>query len=114
MTMGKRIKECRASLGLTQPQLAEKLELSVDMVKQMEIDRKKPSLETLIKLTNIFSVSADYLLGTNNIESLEIRQWHVFQELANKYKIDLTDPKQIDALGELIRIVSQIKEDSLN
>lgn len=62
MTLGSRIKEQRKKLGLTQPALAEKIDMSLNSIKQLETDRVKPSLETLEKLTDLFEVSSDYLL----------------------------------------------------
>lgn len=63
MTLGTRIKEQRKLLGLTQPQLAEKINMSINSIKQLETDRVRPSLETLEKLCDLFGCSADYLLG---------------------------------------------------
>lgn len=60
--MGKRIKAARENKGLTQEQLAEKLDLSVQHISVIERGVKAPRLETFIKLANELDVNADYFL----------------------------------------------------
>ena len=61
-TIGDRIKEIRKKRGLTQEQLAEKLDISVQFVGQIERGLKLPSMPVFIKLVEILNVSSDYLL----------------------------------------------------
>ncbi len=60
---GEKLKELRIKAGLTQKQLADKLWLSKATVSYYEQSLRYPSPEMLIKLSNIFHVSTDYLLG---------------------------------------------------
>ena len=60
--MGKRIKMARENKGMTQEQLAEKLDLSVQHISVIERGVKAPRLETFIKLANELGVNADYFL----------------------------------------------------
>lgn len=62
-SLGTRVRTIRKESKLTQTQLADRLELSIETVKSIELDRVKPSIETLIKICRLFDVSADYLLG---------------------------------------------------
>lgn len=79
MSVGSRIKEMRAKHGMTQPQLSEKLELSLDMVKSLEMDRSKPSIETLNKLCDVLDCTSDFLLGrTKEPELFVIETWDDF------------------------------------
>lgn len=59
----RRLKELRASAGLSQKALAAKLFVSQQAVARWETDKATPNPETLAKLSEIFDVSADYLLG---------------------------------------------------
>lgn len=59
----RRLKELRASAGLSQKALASKLFVSQQAVARWETDKATPNPETLAKLSEIFDVSADYLLG---------------------------------------------------
>ena len=69
--IGKNIQAIRKSNGYTQEKLAEKIEISVRYVSDIEQDRAKPSYEVLIKMCNLFKISLDqifskYLDVTNN------------------------------------------------
>lgn len=60
--MGDRIKEARKKCKLTQDQLAEKLDVSLEFVGQIERGQKLPGMQVFIKLIEALNVSADYLL----------------------------------------------------
>ena len=63
---GKILKELRKSAGLSQQTLAEKLGVTKSLISYYELQERSPSPEMLIKLTKLFHVSADYLLGIDN------------------------------------------------
>ena len=63
MTIGKRIKELRICENLSQKELGLLLTLSQDTISLWENDKSLPSVVDIIKLTKIFKVSADYILG---------------------------------------------------
>ena len=48
--LGKNIKRRRKELGLTQQQLAEKMDISLNFMGKIEVAFSKPSLDTLIEL----------------------------------------------------------------
>ena len=58
-----RIKELRTAHGLSQVTLAQKLGVSKQCVSNWESGYIQPSIDMLIKLSGLFSVSTDYLLG---------------------------------------------------
>lgn len=60
--MGKRVRKCREYLGYTREQFAEKLDISVTFAADIELGKKGMSLDTLIKICELFSVSADYII----------------------------------------------------
>ena len=62
MSIGNRIKELRKKKDLNQTELGEKLGLKTSTVSAMEVDRSSLTDETIIKLSEIFEVSTDYLL----------------------------------------------------
>lgn len=61
--IGKKIKELRKDLGLTQKQLAKMLNKSETGFASWEQGLSEPSVHDLRMLCVIFQVSADYLLG---------------------------------------------------
>lgn len=60
---GRKLRKLRKDNNLTQKQLADKLEITKATVSAYETNTKYPSIEVLIKISNIFNVSSDYLLG---------------------------------------------------
>lgn len=69
--IGKKLQKIRKSNGYTQEQLAEKVEVSVRYISDVEQDRAKPSYEVLVKICNTFEISLDqvfseYLTVTGN------------------------------------------------
>lgn len=63
MNIGIVIKELRKEKGLSQTQLAIMLFVSQDTVSLWECGKSYPDIENIIKLTQIFNVTSDYLLG---------------------------------------------------
>lgn len=58
----KRIKELRKNIGLTQKELAEKLNVTATSLYKYEQDVAEPNIDMLKKLADFFSVSIDYLV----------------------------------------------------
>ena len=96
LTMGDRIREARKNSKLTQEQLAEKLDLSVEFISNIERGLKLPSLQVFTKLIEILNVSADYLLR-DSVSTAEL-----FGGNAIGRKIENLTPKQKIALSALI------------
>lgn len=63
MFSGNRLKSLRETKGISQKELAESLNVSDVMVSMYEQDKKKPSLDTIAKMSDYFNVTVDYLLG---------------------------------------------------
>jgi transcriptional regulator with XRE-family HTH domain len=75
---GDKIKALRLEKGLSQQQLANKLELVRGTISAYEQSTKYPSVEALIKLCDFFNVSADYLLGLSDNKKI------IMSELSDK------------------------------
>jgi len=63
--VGKRIQDARKAIGMTQADLADKLDISVSHMSSIETGRANFGVETLMKITEILKVSADNLLRTD-------------------------------------------------
>ena len=59
--LGKRIREYRTSANMTQESFAEKLNLSTHYISQIETGTRKPSLETVFKISQVLNISMDDL-----------------------------------------------------
>ena len=60
--MGKRIKECRRKLGLTQETAAEELGISVKHFSEVERGIAGLSVDNLVRLSALLGVSLDYIV----------------------------------------------------
>lgn len=76
MLTGDRIARKRQENGWTQTRLAQLVGVNVKSVKDWENSVSIPAAKTLIKLSTLFGVSIDYLLGLDerNLISLDILQ----------------------------------------
>ena len=70
--LNQRIRELRCSCGWSQVELAKRLGLSKQTVSNWENDNIQPSIEMLMRLSKVFGVSTDYLLGLEQTPRLDI------------------------------------------
>ena len=96
LTMGDRIKETRKKRCLTQENLAEKLDVSVEYISQIERGLKMPSMQIFVKLIEILDTSADYLLR----DIVSTCNLYGDKDIASKF--EKMTPKQRIALSALI------------
>lgn len=66
-----RLKALRKEAGLTQKEIASKLNISQAAYAQWENGVKRPARENLATLANILKTSTDYLLGNSDIKNPE-------------------------------------------
>lgn len=67
-----RIRELREQNGLTQAELARKLDVTRSSVNAWESGLSSPTIQYVVALCKLFHVSADYLLETCNELSLSL------------------------------------------
>ena len=93
--IGKNIQAIRKSNGYTQERLAEKIEVSVRYVSDIEQDRANPSYEVLIRICNLFKVSMDQIFS----EYLNVKEnKNVEYSLAGFDKLSKKDKETIENL----------------
>ncbi|MDR0854627.1 MAG: helix-turn-helix domain-containing protein [Clostridiales Family XIII bacterium] len=73
LSLSEKLKRLREKFGFTQAELADKLKLTRSAVNAWEMGNAVPSTEVIIKLARIFSVSADYLLGIDDVEMISVK-----------------------------------------
>lgn len=61
--LGEKIAEQRKKLGLSQEELAEKLNISQKSISKYELGNRKPQYKVLVRMAEYFGVTTDYLLG---------------------------------------------------
>ena len=72
VNFGEKLKQLRKEAGMTQSDLAKRLNVTKSVVSYYELQERNPSPDVLIHLTEIFHVSADYLLGINRKKTLDV------------------------------------------
>lgn len=60
--IGARINQARKSKGITQEQLAESMDVSIQMISNLELGKKAVRPENIVKLCIALDISADYIL----------------------------------------------------
>ncbi len=65
--VGKRLLECRKAVNLTQKQVAEVLGVAQPVYQRFEKGIFECNYDQLVKLSDLFGVSVDYLLGKADI-----------------------------------------------
>ena len=107
-----RIKILREELGFTQQDLANKLKSSKSVIGLYESETRKPSMEVLIKLSEIFDCSIDYILYKTDIKNFD-KDEKLFYYTYQKEMKGLSKKEIIDALRfykEMKKRVANSKE----
>jgi len=104
--LGKRIQELRKQIGLTQAQLATKIEVSHTQLTRYESKNIQPPADVLQRLAGVFDVSIDYLVNGNKSDKVE--QTLKDAELIKQFKqLDLLPEEEkksiLKVLSALIR-----------
>ena len=68
-SIGNNLKKLRKAKGLTQPQLAEELDLTQKQVSDYELAKSTPSLDMLPKIAGYFGITVDELLGATKMSA---------------------------------------------
>jgi transcriptional regulator with XRE-family HTH domain len=116
-TIEGRIAHLRTVYRLTQSQLAEKLGVSEELLGKWETGEKKPSLEEVLKLSDFFKVSVDYLTkgivrdGDNKVINRKPTQEELledfeklFPQFIEKYELTPFRQQLLDMLPEKAKI----------
>lgn len=70
--LGTRIQELRSAFGWSQVELAKRLGVAKQTVSNWENENIQPSIEMLVRLSRLFRVTTDYLLGMDAIPRLDV------------------------------------------
>lgn len=90
--IGRRIQARRKQQGLTQEQLADRMNVSIQMVSNLERGNKAIKIENLINLCQILNVSTDYILTGKETQN----DFHALAERIQK--LSQTNRKMIEML----------------
>ncbi|GJM78033.1 hypothetical protein HMSSN139_05290 [Paenibacillus sp. HMSSN-139] len=71
MSFPYRLKQLRKEHKWTQEELGAKLNLTKVSISGYENGNRTPDMDTLIKISNVFNVSIDYLVGKSDVRSVD-------------------------------------------
>lgn len=100
--LGKRVRELRKKRGLTQEQLAERANVDVKYLGNIERGRENPTIGTLEKLVNALSVKLHQILNfEHEVQGERLLRRRIVQIL------EKCDEKELRAI---LRLISAIKD----
>lgn len=74
MTVGQRIQQIRGSLGLSQEEFGERLEVTRQTVSKWELDQAIPEVQKIVMISKLFSVTTDSIL-VDGISTFDTDIW---------------------------------------
>lgn len=81
LTLGTTIKRLRMAAGLSQRELAEKLDVAPSYVSHLEANRREPSVQLLRKLATELSVPPGFLLALTLLTEIPEEQREAYREV---------------------------------
>ena len=108
------LKKLREEEGLTQKELAEKMEVAKATIYFYEQGKVSPSVEMLIKLADYFNCSIDYLLGHKPQNVLYLDSLTDEQKEAVELVKQLNDKQVLKVIGYIERIKDTPFEEVVN
>ena len=97
-SIGKKLKEIRLSKGLPQDAVASAAEVNTSHISNIENDRVKVSLTTLVSICNTLGTTVDYILDNEYVSSDAIDR-EIMKELASR------SPEMKEKILQIIRIL---------
>lgn len=115
MSIGKRIRQLRKSFHLTQKQLADKVNVSSQVISNWEREYTEPGSDDVKALSQVLDCSADYILegiekSTAEIEEEEFQAFANDPELGRWYReLPESDEEDLRRLREVWEIIKSGK-----
>lgn len=113
MTLGERLANYRKKSGLTQEQVADKMNVSAQAVSKWENDVSSPDISALMPLAELYNVSVDVLLGGEEKVKTTLNKTKDFNELICKVRITSEQGSKVNVNlpMALIKVFAQASED---
>lgn len=99
MTLGEKILSLRTARGMSQDDLAEKLEVSRQSVSKWETGQSTPDLDKIIRLSDLFGVSVDELVRSGEAPRTQV----VYVEQKGKWELS-----PVQKLGMIMAITGAV------
>ena len=111
MEVGKRIREERERLGISQENLAREVFVSRQTVSNWETGKTYPDVQSLLLLSNLFDVSVDSLVR-GDVEAME-KQMENYELERYKIKASMTVALGLIAVGAVMLALLRMRGETL-
>ena len=115
-TYAQRIREIRQNYNLTQPQFADKIGTTKNQISKYELEKEPIPVKHIIKICEVFSISADWLLGIDRGEetAIEIANYNqmrnaVYRAQKALEKENITEEEKQAIIDQLQSLIDQLK-----
>jgi transcriptional regulator with XRE-family HTH domain len=111
MDLGERLKYLRKQQRWTQEQLAQYLNISRSQISKWENGDLLPDVQSLEKLSNLYNVSVDFLIGKHSSKKellREVRRWYQADDISEKMIRIIDYLKQNPDIEEAIYSLAQL------
>ena len=99
--LGNSIKKLREQSGITQQKLADLLGLSRPTISQIESGERKLSADELIKLSDIFNISVEHLLGLKKEPEMIIKKTKRRRKVKSQLRVNVPQ-KNVERFKEVL------------
>lgn len=115
-TYAHRIREIRQNYNLTQPQFADKIGTTKNQISKYELGKEPIPVKHIIKICEVFNISADWLLGIDRGEEIDIAmaEYHkarnaVYRAQKALQKENITEEEKQAIIDQLQILIEQLK-----
>lgn len=109
MNYGTKLYELRKKQSLSQEEVANKLGVTRQSISLWETDQAAPSLENLIAIAKLYSISLDALVGLNDLDNkeslIEDKPVHALDYLEDKHVVYTRDYMYLNAKADVIMFI---------
>lgn len=112
MQFNERIKEQRQKLRYTQKELAEKVNVSPQVISNWERGYTSPSPDDIKKLSTVLQTSTDYLLGKSNNPEITINK-NKAENKKDAESIATSNMSRDELIDDILKKAIELDEDDL-
>lgn len=105
MSFGQRLKQLREENGISQIALVNQLGITEEDINKFENDDTMPSAEILVKLSSLYNMSVDELLGNSRKTESDYRYKYCDERVIFYVKADLDKKEEIKEIIDSLNLV---------
>jgi transcriptional regulator with XRE-family HTH domain len=96
-SLGQNIRLLRKQKGLTQVELAKKLDCSQAVITAYESSKKKPAIDTLSRLADVLGVTIDQIIGKKNVpqQKTTVKSPKLWKKFTQVEQLPTTDKRTV-------------------